>query len=73
MKNSADSKTASNDYTTGRQPCQEYTPKMEANEHAMWQNVHECYRCRGTVSFCLKCCKDHHGGGIGGSGPCGRW
>ena len=50
-------------YTTGKQPCQNFDPEIEVDEHAFWPNVHQCYRCEGTVSFCITCCKDHHSGG----------
>ena len=50
-------------YTVGKQPCDNFKPQMEANEYAMWENLHQCYRCGGEVSFCLNCYKDHHKNG----------
>jgi hypothetical protein len=47
-------------YRIGKQPCANYNPQMEMNEHAIWENVHECYRCKSNVSFCLNCMRDHH-------------
>ncbi|KKM04559.1 hypothetical protein LCGC14_1763000 [marine sediment metagenome] len=51
------------DFKEGQQPCQDFKPQIEANEHAMWENRHECYKCSGTVSFCENCYWDHHEGG----------
>jgi hypothetical protein len=49
------------------QPCQNYKPQMEGNEHAMWENAHTCYGCAperdSSVSFCVNCYSDHHEGG----------
>lgn len=51
----------------GKQPCQYYNPHLEANEYAIWNNVHSCYckdkngeYCKKTVSFCDACHNDHH-------------
>lgn len=58
------------DFTTGQQPCQDYTPMMTGNGYAEWANVHECFcghakgqDCSGTVSFCENCHRDHHSNG----------
>ncbi len=47
-------------FIIGKQPCQNFNPQIEANEHAVWENRHQCYRCGGTVSFCENCYYDHH-------------
>jgi hypothetical protein len=48
-------------YKKGRQPCVNFSA---ANEDHRWAgNVHECYNCQSTVSFCENCCKDHHENG----------
>jgi hypothetical protein len=44
-------------YDVGKQPCQVLKRKYEGDG---WPNVHECYRCRGKVSFCENCNRDHH-------------
>lgn len=58
------------DFKSGQQPCDNYTPKMDGNGYAEWENVHECYcghskgkNCEGLVSFCLNCHSDHHSNG----------
>jgi hypothetical protein len=51
------------EYSIGKQPCNTFTPSLEANECAMWENEHECYKCGGDVSFCLNCSTDHHRNG----------
>ena len=50
-------------FRDGKQPCNNFDPQIEVNEYAMWENQHQCYKCGGTVSFCLNCHKDHHDGG----------
>jgi len=58
-------------YTDGRQPCEDYRPRIEVNEYAAWENVHECLGpydgrprdCAGHVSFCEGCMTDHHSDG----------
>lgn len=50
-------------FTVGQQPCDNYMPKIDGNEYAMWDNEHECYKCDGTVSFCENCFWDHHANG----------
>lgn len=54
-----------NRFTIGRQPCQDYVPKLDGNGYAEWDNVHQCIYCGDdtTVSFCLTCCRDHHENG----------
>ena len=52
------------DFSSGRQPCQNYTPKDADIPNAQgFPNRHQCYRCGGLVSFCLACMRDHHLGG----------
>lgn len=52
------------DWEVGKQPCKNFKPQMDGNEHATWANIHECYRCKvGKVSFCENCYRDHHFGG----------
>lgn len=55
----------------GKQPCDNYRGQLEANMHAMWVNVHECFckdkegnYCPSTVSFCENCKSDHHNDGF---------
>ena len=52
-------------YRIGRQPCQGFKAKREANAYAEWNNVHECFLGDGncTVSFCENCHSDHHSNG----------
>lgn len=58
-------------FTVGRQPCGDFKPGRECNEHATWDNRHECFgpfdgRPRGCdleVSWCDTCSKDHHENG----------
>jgi hypothetical protein len=52
-------------FTTGRQPCDNYIAQMDGNQHAVWENEHQCYKCGGdvTVSFYENCKRDHHQGG----------
>lgn len=50
----------SDPYAVGKQPCQSLNRKTDGNPHAVWLNVHQCYRCNGTVSFCENCYRDHH-------------
>ena len=53
------------DYSVGRQPCQNLkrAPGSIAAAPEL-ANVHECYKgCGKTVSFCENCCRDHHEGG----------
>lgn len=48
------------------QPCQTFVGHMEANKYALWENRHQCMKCRtkdGTTSFCENCHMDHHDGG----------
>lgn len=47
-------------YEKGEQPCSNLKRKFDGNSYATWENVHECYRCLGKVSFCENCAKDHH-------------
>ena len=62
--------------TEGRQPCDSFNPRREANAYHSWDNVHECFgpfdanghdpaypMCAGKVSFCEACHRDHHSGG----------
>jgi len=49
-------------FTIGQQPCDNFNPHLEANEHAVWENQHQCYRCGGVVSLCTNCGRDHHDG-----------
>lgn len=50
--------------TIGRQPCQNFQGMLDGNEHATWENRHECFQfCGKTVSFCEGCHYDHHSGG----------
>ena len=51
------------DFRAGKQPCNEYNPQLESNEHGIWDNQHQCYKCGGVVSFCLNCNRDHHENG----------
>lgn len=60
----------SNEFSVGLQPCQNFSPQIEHNEHAQWENRHECFcghgtekPCTKTVSFCTNCYRDHHEGG----------
>lgn len=50
-------------FTDGTQPCQNFRQQLERNEHAIWGNEHQCYRCGGVVSFCDNCSRDHHANG----------
>lgn len=57
-----------NEFTIGKQPCQNYTPReadIAAAHGSGMANVHECYHgCdHGRVSFCENCNTDHHAGG----------
>ncbi len=55
------------------QPCANFRPSRGSNEHAVWDNEHEClapfdgtHPCAdagGTVSFCENCSRDHHSNG----------
>jgi hypothetical protein len=47
-------------YEIGQQPCSDLTRQWEANVHGQWLNVHECYRCEKTVTYCENCRRDHH-------------
>lgn len=51
------------EFEKGKQPCSNFSPQLEENEHAVWPNEHQCYKCGGTVSFCINCSKDHHENG----------
>lgn len=48
-------------YAIGKQPC----TALVRDEGSMpgVENVHSCYRCDLTVSFCTNCCRDHHENG----------
>lgn len=52
------------DYKMGRQPCKDFSPRLDGNIYAEWDNVHICIYCTrpggSTVSFCGNCGKDHH-------------
>lgn len=57
-------------FTVGRQPCADFKPQREANEHAVWDNRHECYKgCGLEVSFCETCHYDHHENGYDTCAP----
>lgn len=50
-------------FETGKQPCNNFNPQIEANTYAQWENEHQCYKCGGIVSYCLNCYRDHHENG----------
>lgn len=50
-------------FTVGEQPCHAFKPNKDGNQYATWDNRHECYKCRGLVSWCENCHKDHHADG----------
>lgn len=50
-------------FKDGSQPYNEFQPQLESNEHATWENEHQCYKCGGVVSLCVNCGKDHHKNG----------
>lgn len=54
-------------FKIGEQPCKDFNPRKEG----YWDdNIHECFckgnkgdYCKGRVSFCSNCNKDHHSNG----------
>ncbi len=51
------------EFTIGKQPCNDFKQQIECNEYAEWGNIHECYKCGGKVSLCENCYYDHHENG----------